>query len=139
MGGSGQECWGAARLEQPLGGGGTPWTWRVCGQVKLQPGAGQGWTPGLKATPWMFSLSWDPWRESSQARAGFCRGHYGRVREAQRVQETAGQWYCGTKWLGQEGRGRRQECLGVNSVGLPEGGAKEEFWVTGLHPGWSRL
>lgn len=53
--------------------------------------------------------------------------------------QTAGQWYCGTKWLGQEGRGRRQECLGVNSVGLPEGGAKEEFWVTGLHPGWSRL
>ena len=40
-------------------------------------------------------------------------------------------------WPGRRGRG--QQCSWVNSVGLPEGGAKEEFRGTGLHPGWSRL
>lgn len=78
----------------------------MCGQVKLQLGAEQGWTPGLKGTPWMFSLSQEPWRESSQARAGFRSGHYGWVRGVLRGQETAGQWHCGTRVAGQEGGGR---------------------------------
>lgn len=73
--------------------------------MKLQLGAGQGWTPVLKGTPWMFSLSREPWRESSQARDGFCGGHYGRVQGVLRGQETAGQWHCGTRVAGQEGGG----------------------------------
>lgn len=35
--------------------------------------------------------------------------------------------------------GRRQEYLGVNSMGLPEGGAKDESWVSSLYPGWGLL